>query len=137
VPPPLFVDTCVWPTYPPPPSKVAAFLASPAHATQPSLADCYGVDQIRGSRLPLIQIPTTAGTGSEVTPISILTTGASTKMGIVSSLLLPDYAVLDGSLTVSVPQMTTAHTGIDAVSSALIAAHEPVVLRESFANSAV
>lgn len=56
----------------------------------------YGVEQIGNARLPLIQVPTTAGTGSEVTPISILTNAAKLKQGIVSSTLLPDFAVLDG-----------------------------------------
>ncbi|GMH48228.1 hypothetical protein TL16_g00242 [Triparma laevis f. inornata] len=79
----------------------------------------YGVEQIGNARLPLIQVPTTAGTGSEVTPISILTNAAKLKQGIVSSTLLPDFAVLDGSLTVTVPATTTAHTGVDAMVHAI------------------
>ena len=59
-----------------------ALLASPA-TTQP-LDEMYGVGNARGERLPLVQVPTTAGTGSEVTPISILTTGAAEKKGVVS-----------------------------------------------------
>ncbi|GMH89707.1 hypothetical protein TrST_g9840 [Triparma strigata] len=79
----------------------------------------YGVDQISSARLPLIQVPTTAGTGSEVTPISILTNAAKLKQGIVSPTLLPDFAVLDGSLTITVPATTTAHTGVDAMVHAI------------------
>jgi alcohol dehydrogenase len=95
-------------------AKVTSFLANPSNRTV-RLADCYGVEMLRGDRLHLVQVPTTAGTGSEVTPISILTTGGQSKMGVVSSVLLPDVAVLDGGLTLSVPKSTTAHTGIDAM----------------------
>ena len=79
----------------------------------------YGVDMLEGGRLPLIQVPTTAGTGSEVTPISILTNADKLKQGIVSPTLLPDYAVLDGNLTLTVPPSTTAHTGVDAMVHAI------------------
>ncbi len=44
-------------------------------------------------------VPTTAGTGSEVTPISIVTTGEGEKKGVVSPVLLPDWAVLDAELS--------------------------------------
>jgi alcohol dehydrogenase class IV len=97
-------------------AKVVAFLRG---TTSQSLSELYGVEMCRGSRLPLIQVPTTAGTGSEVTPISIVTTGTNTKMGIVSHQLYPDVAVLDGTLTLSVPQNVTAATGIDAMVHAI------------------
>jgi alcohol dehydrogenase len=83
------------------------------------LADIYGVDAIRGQRLPLLLIPTTAGTGSEVTPIAIVTTGDTTKAGVVSSVLLPDVALLDASLTLGLPSHVTAATGIDAMVHAI------------------
>eukprot|EP01063_Lacrimia_lanifica_P023332 TRINITY_DN30843_c0_g1_i1.p1 TRINITY_DN30843_c0_g1~~TRINITY_DN30843_c0_g1_i1.p1 ORF type:complete len:416 (+),score=148.28 TRINITY_DN30843_c0_g1_i1:61-1248(+) len=94
-------------------AKVAAVLAC---SPQP-LDEMYGVDQVAPNtpRLPLVQVPTTAGTGSEVTPISILTTGDGQKKGIVDAVLYPDYAVLDGELTLTVPPQTTAATGIDAM----------------------
>ena len=84
-----------------------------------SLADVYGVGNARGERLPLIQVPTTAGTGSEVTPIAIVTTGETTKMGVVAPQLLPDLALLDATLTTGLPPAITAATGIDAMVHAI------------------
>ncbi|CAA0093667.1 Long-chain-alcohol dehydrogenase 1 [Zhongshania aliphaticivorans] len=84
-----------------------------------SLADVYGVDAAKGQRLPLVLIPTTAGTGSEVTGIAIVTTGENEKKGVVSPLLLPDIALLDAELTVGLPNHVTAATGIDAMVHAI------------------
>ncbi|WP_417426430.1 iron-containing alcohol dehydrogenase [Hoeflea sp.] len=84
-----------------------------------TLKSIYGVGNVRGPRLPLILVPTTAGTGSEVTPISIVTTGASEKMGVVSPVLLPDVALLDPELTLGLPPHITAATGIDAMVHAI------------------
>lgn len=83
------------------------------------LGDIYGIDKIRDSRLPLILIPTTAGTGSEVTPIAIITTGETEKKGIVSPVILPDIALLDPELTLGLPPHVTAATGIDAMVHAI------------------
>ena len=79
----------------------------------------YGIGNVKGERLPLVLAPTTAGTGSEVTPIAIVTTGAAEKKGVVSRQLLPDYAVLDASLTTGLPAAVTAATGIDAMVHAI------------------
>ncbi|ARU59332.1 iron-containing alcohol dehydrogenase [Oleiphilus messinensis] len=98
-------------------AKLVALIASPK-CTQ-SLSDTYGVNQAAGERLPLIQVPTTAGTGSEVTPIAIVTTGETTKSGIVSPILFPDVAVLDAKLTTGLPAAVTAATGIDAMVHAI------------------
>ncbi|MFQ6575983.1 iron-containing alcohol dehydrogenase [Pseudomonas sp. UM16] len=98
-------------------AKLVALLAHP-HCQQP-LNEMYGVDQAKGQRLPLIQVPTTAGTGSEVTPIAIVTTGEHAKMGVVSPQLLPDLALLDADLTVGLPPAVTAATGIDAMVHAI------------------
>ncbi len=83
------------------------------------LSDIYGVGMARGKRLPLILIPTTAGTGSEVTPISIITTGEVEKKGVVAPQLLPDVALLDADLTLGLPPHVTAATGIDAMVHAI------------------
>lgn len=98
-------------------AKLVALLAHPQCNQQ--LADIYGVGNAKGQRLPLIQVPTTAGTGSEVTQISIITTGETTKTGVVSPLLLPDLALLDADLTLGLPPAVTAATGIDAMVHAI------------------
>ncbi len=84
-----------------------------------ALDELYGINQVRGSRLPLLLIPTTAGTGSEVTPISIITTGTHEKKGVVSPRLLPDIALLDPVLTLGLPPHVTAATGVDAMVHAI------------------
>ncbi|CAL1691799.1 Long-chain-alcohol dehydrogenase 1 [Brevundimonas subvibrioides] len=80
------------------------------------LTDVIGVDRLRGRALPLACIPTTAGTGSEVTPIAILSDEEEElKKGVVSRHLVPDAAYLDPGLTVSMPPAVTAATGLDAL----------------------
>ena len=79
----------------------------------------YGIGNVKGGRLPLVQIPTTAGTGSEVTNIAIVTTGATTKMGVVAPQLYADMALLDAELTLGLPPLVTAATGIDAMVHAI------------------
>ena len=97
---------------------VAKTIAVLAAGTQ-TLVEAYGVDQVVGGRLPLILIPTTAGTGSEVTPVAVITTGETTKAGISSPVLLPDIAVLDAEMTLGLPAPVTAMTGIDAMVHAI------------------
>ncbi|AYO84734.1 MULTISPECIES: iron-containing alcohol dehydrogenase [Methylobacteriaceae] len=96
-------------------AKVVALLARSGE----TLAEVYGVGAARGPRLPLALVPTTAGTGSEVTPIAIVTTGEAQKKGVVSPLLLPDVAVLDADLTLGLPPAVTAATGIDSMVHAI------------------
>ncbi len=96
-------------------AKLVALLA----VGQEKLDDIYGVGMVKGRRLLLVLVPTTAGTGSEVTPISIVTTGEGEKKGVVSPVLLPDWAVLDAELTLGLPSAVTAATGIDAMVHAI------------------
>jgi len=96
----------------------AKLIAILANSDQP-IEEMYGVDMVKGKRLPLILAPTTAGTGSEVTPISIVTIGGAEKKGVVSSQLIPDWAILDAELTIGLPQKVTAATGIDAMVHAI------------------
>jgi len=98
-------------------AKIVALLAHPEN--KQSLADIYGLNKAQGKRLPLIQVPTTAGTGSEVTQVAIVTTGETTKMGAVTPLFLPDIAILDCELTLGLPAPVTAATGIDAMVHAI------------------
>ena len=72
------------------------------------------------AHLPLIAVPTTAGTGSEVTCVSVLTDHASgRKSPVVSDGFYPSYAIIDPELTYSMPPKVTAGTGIDVLSHAL------------------
>jgi len=96
-------------------AKVASVLLK----QETELDDMWGVNNIHSSRLPLILIPTTAGSGSEVTPVSIITTGETTKMGIVSHKIIPDAAILDPLLTVSCNPSLTAYSAIDAMVHAI------------------
>ncbi len=97
---------------------VAKLIAVLTGSAQP-LTSMYGIGNVTGTRLPLVQIPTTAGTGSEVTPIAIVTTGETTKMGVVAPQLYADLAILDASLTIGLPAKVTAATGIDAMVHAI------------------
>lgn len=96
-------------------AKLVALLVAGGEA----LPEIYGGGLAKGPRLPLLAVPTTAGTGSEVTPISIVTTGAHEKKGVVSPLIIPDIALLDPDLTVNLPPPVTAATGIDAMVHAI------------------
>lgn len=96
-------------------AKLAAVLA---RLEQP-LTEMYGVNNVRSSRKPLVQIPTTAGTGSEVTPISVVTTGETTKSGVVSPVLYADLVLLDATLLLGMPAHITAETGVDAMVHAI------------------
>jgi alcohol dehydrogenase class IV len=96
-------------------AKLVALLAA---SPQP-LADIYGPQRATGPRLPLIQVPTTAGTGSEATPTSVVSTPDHQKRGVISSLLYPDVAVLDAQLTLALPPAPTAMTGVDAMVHAI------------------
>ncbi|MBL6675161.1 MAG: iron-containing alcohol dehydrogenase [Proteobacteria bacterium] len=96
-----------------------AKLVSLLIGTEQSIENIWGVGNAKGPRLPLVLIPTTAGTGSEVTPISIITLEGDQKKGVSSPIILPDLAVLDPELTLNLPRDITAATGIDAMVHAI------------------
>ena len=96
-------------------AKLAALLLGSGE----DLDGAWGVAQAKGPRLPLVLVPTTAGTGSEVTPVSIITVGEEEKRGVSSAIILPDVAILDAELTLGLPAPITAATGIDAMVHAI------------------
>lgn len=93
-------------------AKVASILVT---NTSP-VSSYFGIDMVPGAGLKTILVPTTAGTGSEVTPIAILSdNNEKLKKGIVSPYLFPSVAILDPELTVGLPAAVTAATGMDAL----------------------
>ena len=118
---------------------VAKLIAVLAASEQP-IGEIYGIAKVKGQRLPLVQIPTTAGTGSEVTNIAIVTTGETTKMGVVAPQLYADLAILDAELTLGLPPLVTAATGIDAMVHAIEAytsKHKKNPMSDSLARQAL
>jgi alcohol dehydrogenase class IV len=96
-------------------AKLAAYLIG----TGEDLDDLWGVGKATGEGLPLVLVPTTAGTGSEATPVSVITVGATEKKGASSAALIADWAILDPDLTLGLPSHVTAATGIDAMVHAI------------------
>lgn len=92
-------------------AKLAAYLLGSGD----ELDKIWGVDVAKGQRLPLILVPTTAGTGSEASPISVITCEGGVKLAVNARPLTADWAVLDASLTLGLPAHVTAATGIDAI----------------------
>ena len=92
-------------------AKLAAYLLGSGD----DLDEVWGVDIAKGARLPLALVPTTAGTGSEATPISVITCEGGVKLAVNSRPLIADWAVLDAGLTLGLPAHVTAATGIDAI----------------------
>lgn len=85
-----------------------------------ALEDLFGIDQVPRKGPPLIAIPTTAGTGSEVTNVAILSDRvAQLKKGIISAYLLPDVALVSPQMTLTCPPHVTAASGVDALAHAI------------------
>lgn len=105
-------------------AKIIAVLA----VNDQSCASLFGNDQYTHAPLPIIAIPTTAGTGSEVTPYSVLIDeSAHAKKTVRGAGLFPTAALLDPELSVSMPRSVTIATGLDALSQAM----EGMVSRQS------
>jgi alcohol dehydrogenase class IV len=84
------------------------------------LSAYYGENNIPGAITPVVAVPTTAGTGSEVSPVAVVADPErAMKIGIASRLLIPKWAVVDPALTVSCPASVTAHSGMDALAHAI------------------
>nr|WP_028223895.1 iron-containing alcohol dehydrogenase [Paraburkholderia ferrariae] len=117
-------------------AKLAAVLIG----SQQALSEMYGIGNVQGRRLPLVQIPTTAGTGSEVTNISIVSVNETNKMGVVAPQLYADRVLLDAELTVGLPRSHTAATGIDAMVHAIEAytsKHKKNAISDALAREAL
>jgi alcohol dehydrogenase class IV len=85
-----------------------------------SVSDVFGINRLAGREIFLMCVATTAGTGSEVSPIAVLLDEADElKKGVVSPHLVPDIAIIDPLLTVTVPAAVTAATGVDALTHCL------------------
>jgi alcohol dehydrogenase class IV len=94
---------------------VSKLVAALFHGQQ-TTHEVFGINLLRGRQLPLVCLPTTAGTGSEVSPNAILLDEVDElKKGVVSPYLVPDAAYVDPLLTLSVPPAVTAATGLDAL----------------------
>jgi alcohol dehydrogenase len=97
-------------------TKVAAILL----ARDCTIESLFGIDQVPGRGAPTVLMPTTAGTGSEVTPIAVLSDeAADLKRGIVSDFLLAEHAVIDPQLCLTLPPGPTAYTGMDTLTHAI------------------
>ena len=85
-----------------------------------SLSAYYGENNVPGPIAPVVAVPTTAGTGSEVSPVAVVADPErAMKVGIASRALIPKWAVVDPALTVSCPASVTAHSGMDALAHAI------------------
>ena len=96
-------------------AKLAAYLLGSGD----ELDGIWGVGLATGQGLPLALVPTTAGTGSEATPVAVITCEGDEKRGVNSAALIADWTALDASLTVGKPRALTAATGIDAMVHAI------------------
>jgi alcohol dehydrogenase class IV len=84
------------------------------------LTDYYAVQSVPGPIMPLIALPTTAGTGSEATPVAVITDPATEmKLGVASPHMIPRHAICDPLLSIGAPPVVTAHSGIDALAHAV------------------
>jgi alcohol dehydrogenase class IV len=92
-------------------AKLAAYLLGSGD----DLDSIWGVGLANRQRLPLALVPTTAGTGSEATPVAVITCEGGEKRGVNAPALIADWCALDAGLTVGMPRALTAATGIDAM----------------------
>ncbi|TAK91921.1 MAG: iron-containing alcohol dehydrogenase [Verrucomicrobia bacterium] len=103
---------------------VAKLVAALTHGKQ-TASEVFGINLLASRALPLVCLPTTSGTGAEVSPNAILLDEADElKKGVVSPHLVPDAAFIDPLLTLTVPPAVTAATGLDALTHCI----------EAFAN---
>lgn len=100
-------------------AKAVRLLTGHAGTLETYAAIAGGVARIHGNICPMIAIPTTSGTGSEVGRAAVIVTAAGRKLGIISEFLIPSLAVCDPRLTYGLPPRLTAATGMDAIAHCL------------------
>lgn len=100
-------------------AKAVRLLTGHEGALEQYAAVSRGVARIHGNICPLIAIPTTSGTGSEVGRGSVIVTASGRKLGIISEHMLPSIALCDPELTYGLPPLLTAATGMDAIAHCL------------------
>lgn len=100
-------------------AKCISLLASHDGALETFAYAHGGLDRITANKPPLIAIPTTAGTGTEVGRAALVTMASGSKLAIVSAHLYPDWSICDAELTLGLPPGLTAATGMDAVSHSI------------------
>lgn len=104
------------------------------------IVDYEGYNKVTRPKKTVIAIPTTAGTGSEVTASSVITDRQrQIKMAVISFNVIPEYALVDPELTLSVPPALTASTGMDALTHAIesYVSKEAIPQSEAFALHAI
>ncbi|MDX2377547.1 iron-containing alcohol dehydrogenase [Microbacterium sp. LRZ72] len=80
------------------------------------LSDYYGENRVPHPVLPIVAVPTTAGTGSEATPVAVVSDpDRELKVGVSDPALIPRVAIVDPDLTIGAPPSVTAYSGIDAI----------------------
>jgi len=102
--------------------------------------DYFGINLVKNPSIPTILVPTTAGTGAEVTPNAILTdTNEKLKKAIVSPHILPRVAIVDPFFSLSMPQSVTSSSGIDALTHAIesFTSNNATILTDLFAKEAI
>ena len=117
-------------------AKLAAYLIGSGDA----LDDIWGVEKATGKGLPLALVPTTAGTGSEATPVAVITCEGDEKRGVNARALVAGWTALDPELTIGKPRALTAATGIDAMVHAIEAytsAHKKNPASDLYAREAL
>ena len=96
-----------------------AKMASMAANNPGSIEEYVGKNKVRNRGLPMILVPTTSGTGSEVTFAAVLSKSDGTKVAVWDKKILADIAIIDPKLTVTMPPKVTASSGLDALSHAV------------------
>ncbi len=121
------------------PMDIAAIAA--VMCTNPGrVQDYLGINLVKTPGIPAILIPTTAGTGAEVTPNAIVTdTDAKLKKAVVSPYIFPRVVILDPMLTVSMPATVTSSSGIDALTHAIecYTSNKATIVSDLFAKDAI